>query len=256
MRILIATKNRGKFNEIAGFLSGDAGSGSLRRPSAALGAEVVFLGDFEVDDADFVEDGATHEENAGKKARYYWEKFCGGDDDGAAEAAAGDDGAAKAAVDFVLGEDSGIYVDALSDELGVQTRRWGAGEGASDEDWLTHFMKEMAKRAPGDEQRGAKFVCCACLVGGHDTSRGEPFEEFFKGETFGKITQEIADEVLPGLPLSSVFKPDGFDQVYAELGQDKKNEISHRGQAIAQVKSFSKNFLINLTNFLWNLKMF
>ena len=212
MKILIATKNKGKFGEIAGFLRG--GLGSLRGSGSAL--EVVFLGDCQVDDGGFVEDGVSHEENASKKARYYWEKFCG-------------------SFDFVLGEDSGIYVDALGDELGVQTRRWGAGEKATDEEWLEYFMKEMGARAPLDSERGAKFVCCACLV---RRVQGALIEEFFKGETFGKITQEVADEVLPGLPLSSVFLPEGFDKVYAELGRDEKNKISHRGQAVGKVKKW------------------
>jgi len=209
MKILVATKNRGKFNEISGFLNG------------LKDVDVEFLGDLDVRDDDFVEDGETHEENAMKKARYYWNKVCG-----------------RSVYDFVLGEDSGIYVDALADELGVHTRRWGAGHDASDKEWLEYFMKEMALRAIEDERRGAKFVCHACL-------KGADHESFYSGETLGKITRDISCAVLPGLPLSSVFRPEGFDQVYAELGRDKKNEISHRGQAISKVKEF-------LTKLKWN----
>ncbi len=207
MKILIATKNKGKFNEISGVLSTDD-------------VETIFLGDLSIEDADFVEDGDTHEANSYKKAKYYFDKL-------------------GADFDFVLGEDSGIYVDVLGDELGVKTRRWGLGESVSDKEWLEYFMKVMGERAVGDEARGAKFVCNACVVG--RKSDGSEFCEFFEGETYGKIVNEIAQEVLPGLPLSSVFLPDGFDRVYAVLTREEKNTISHRGRAIGKLNNFLKN---------------
>ena len=92
-KLLVATKNKGKFGEILNILKDG-------------GFELVFLGDLEVDDADFVEDGETFEENACKKAEYFSDKLGM----------------------MTLAEDSGLLVDALEGELGVQTRRWGAGE--------------------------------------------------------------------------------------------------------------------------------
>lgn len=219
MKILIATKNKGKFGEIVGVLQD------------LTDASFEFLGDLAVEDEDFVEDGATHRENAQKKARYYHDKLVrdGGHD-----------------FDFVLGEDSGIYVDALADELGLETRRWGAGHDATDEEWLSHFMKVMEERATDESERGARFVCHSCLIGpGGGVGSGGEVEEFFDGETHGRIVHEAASEVLPGLPLSSVFLADGFDRVYAALGQEEKNKISHRGRAIAKLKKF-------LTNSPWN----
>jgi XTP/dITP diphosphohydrolase len=219
VKILIATKNKGKYGEIAGFLAG------------VPGLEVVFLGDYEVEDEDFVEDGETHEENAYKKASYYFDKLV---------REIGHD------FDYVVGEDSGIYVEALADELGVETRRWGAGHDATDEEWLEYFMKEMEVRtglvANGGSEagRGAKFVCNACLVGpgSSGVGIGELLREHFEGETPGVIVGEIASEVLPGLPLSSVFLADGAEEVYSMLGREKKNEISHRGQAVAKLKEY------------------
>ncbi len=211
MKLLIATKNKGKFNEICGVLKAD---------TSVFGEDFdgVFLGDLNVSDEDFSEDGVTHAENAYKKASYYASKF-------------------KNDFDFVLGEDSGIYVNALADELGLQTRRWGAGELASDEEWLEYFMKEMEKKASNDNLRGAKFVCSACFI-------GDGIVEYFEGETFGKIVYEKQAGILPGLPLSSVFLPDGYDKVYAALSREEKNAISHRGRAMNKVK----DFLINLKN--------
>jgi XTP/dITP diphosphohydrolase len=210
MKILIATKNKGKFGEIAGFLAG------------VPGLQVEFLGDYEVEDEDFVEDGDTHAENAAKKALYYHGKLVRD---------------AGHEFDYVVGEDSGIYVDALADELGIETRRWGAGHDATDEEWLEYFMKEMGVRTLGGAGREAKFVCNACVVGGHSDS-DELFEEYFEGETPGRIAEKAEVDLLPGLPLSSVFLADGSDEVYAALGQEKKNEISHRGQAVAKLRKF------------------
>lgn len=256
MRILIATKNRGKFNEIEGVLKvrvedkGVKDERSENRP----GFEIFFLGDFKVEDRDFIEDGLTHEENARKKAKYYYEKvlagevlrdgkaFCFGDGglgygggaiDGFGEKVVTSGGFGNGG--FVIGEDSGIYVDALRGELGVQTRRWGAGENTSDEEWLEHFMKVMGEKAPNKSQRSARFVCYVYLVGDYD---GKHFEKLFEGETKGIIVREVCSEVLPGLPLSSVFLPEGYDKVYAALSTAEKNKISHRGQAMGKVRKF------------------
>lgn len=199
MKILVATKNRGKFGEIEGVLNG------------VFGAEVVFLGDIDSDPA-IDETGETQMENAKIKAAYYFEKY-------------GRD------FDFVLGEDSGIYVNALASELGVHTRRWGAGENATDEEWLDYFLEKMNARCVGGVDRGAKFVCNACLM-------SEGVCEFFEGETLGVILDKPMAPVLLGLPLSSVFLPDGFDVVYSALSREEKNMISHRGQAISKVKKF------------------
>jgi len=195
--LLVATKNPGKFKEICEALEG-------------AGFEPVFLGGVEVDDRDFVEDGEGFEDNAKKKARYYYESFGG-------------------RFEFVLGEDSGIMVDALDGELGVKTRRWGAGEKASDEGWVEYFLKRMDMVAEKD--RGAEFICVACLL-----CHGE--EHLFRGETKGVITQSLEAPIKPGIPLSSCFKPLGFDKVYAALSIEEKNRISHRGKALMGLKEF------------------
>lgn len=198
--LLVATKNQGKFKEIEEALKG-------------VNFKLVFLKDVAVDDSDFVEDGETFEENARKKARYYYEKFGG-------------------KFEFVLGEDSGIMIDALDGELGLKTRRWGAGEKASDEEWVEYFLKRM--EAVPEKERGAEFICCACLLSG-----GE--EHIFKGETDGVITHKLEAQIRAGIPLSSCFKPDGFSLVYAALSPEEKNKISHRGKAMAPLKSFLLN---------------
>lgn len=200
--LLVATKNPGKFREISEALNGAP-------------FKLVFLADLLIEDRDFVEDGLTFEENAEKKARYYFGKIG----------------------TLTLAEDSGIFVDALDGELGVKTRRWGAGEKASDQEWIDYFMKRMS--GVSTDKRGAKFACYACVAG---DLGGKEFIKHFSGETFGKITEILEVPIKPGIPLSSCFKPEGFDKVYAALSAEEKNKISHRGKAMAQVKDFLMDF--------------
>jgi XTP/dITP diphosphohydrolase len=186
--LLIATKNPGKYKEITEALA----------PLLET-FEFVFLGDLDVCDSDFIEDGESFSENAYKKAKYYFDKT----------------GL------FSFAEDSGLLVEALRGELGVKTRRWGAGEGATDEEWVEYFMKRMEKEV----DRRAKFVCNACFFDGKSA-------KFFEGETFGVITDELMAPIIRGLPLSSCFLPEGCDRVYAALEEGEKNKISHRGKAV------------------------
>lgn len=190
--LLIATKNPGKYKEILEVIG-------------ELPFEFLFLKDLGVDDSDFEEDGATFAENAYKKARYFFDKTGY----------------------LTLAEDSGILVNALVGELGVKTRRWGAGEKASDEEWIDFFMERME----GEENREAKFVCATHILGGN-------FSERFEGEAKGWITESLEADILPGIPLSSCFKPEGFEKVYASLEVDEKNQISHRGKAMREAKEF------------------
>lgn len=221
--LLVATKNPGKFKEIVEALD-------------VTDFRLIFLGDLSVDDGDFIEDGETFEQNAEKKAKYYYEKFGG-------------------KFEFVLGEDSGIVVDALDGELGVKTRRWvsdslrhdalasGAGEQeikVSDKMWIEYFLNRM--EGVKDAERGAEFVCYACVVG---SASGRFFVQRFSGETKGVITHTLEAPITTGIPLSSCFKPDGFDQVYAALSVEQKNKISHRGKAMAPLKKFLKNLLFS-----------
>jgi len=133
-KLLIATKNPGKFGEITGVLQ-------------ELPFEFVFLGDLDGFEEDFEETGETFYENALGKARHF----------------------SDLTGMLTLAEDSGILIDAFPDEFGVKTRRWGLGERANDEEWIAHFMKVM----DGVLERGAKFVCNAVLIDGENVDAFE-----------------------------------------------------------------------------------
>lgn len=208
-QLLIATKNKGKFGEIAEVLG-------------ELPIKLFSLDDLGIK-GDVEEHGETHEANAILKARYFF-----------AEAGAGLGSAAGGMP--TLGEDSGIYVDAFHGELGVKTRRWEGLGDATDKEWIEYFLKKMAN-VPANE-RGATFKTFAAVII-DEKSAQNPY--IFSGETHGTITRELEAPLIPGIPISSCFKPDGCDKVYAALSQHEKNQLSHRGKAMRRVKEFLGN---------------
>jgi XTP/dITP diphosphohydrolase len=196
-KLLIGTTNAGKIAEISSVLG-------------SLPIQIITPSDLGITQ-DVDETGTSYQENALIKAKFYYE---------------------QSRFAPTLGEDSGIIIEALKDQLGVHTRRWGAGPTASDQEWIDYFMQVM-QSYPDPSQRTAKFISHMSLI-------IEQKEYHFYGETTGHISLSIDAPLYPGLPLSSVFIPTGFTQVYTALGEDQKNQISHRGKAIAQVANFLK----------------
>jgi XTP/dITP diphosphohydrolase len=197
-KLLIGTSNPGKYGEIMEVI-GDLPF-SFHRPHE-LGL-----------DGSVEENGNTYEENAEIKARHF-HRQCGF---------------------LTLAEDSGIIVDALAGELGIKTRRWGAGGDASDEEWIKYFLNAM-KDVP-EHKRTARFVCCAAVIGAGGAGGLKDEVRFFRGETEGIITKDLEAPMIAGIPLSSCFRPVGFDRVYAALSVGQKNMISHRGKAMKAAK--------------------
>lgn len=190
--LVVGTSNPGKLREIKEVLDG---IGFEIRSAVEMGLN-----------HDVDESGKTYRDNAEIKVRYYY----------------GQTGI------LTLAEDSGIIVDALKGELGVKTRRWGAGHKASDQEWIEYFLNAL-KDVPA-EARTARFVCCAALLGDDGVPR------FFEGVTEGVITAGLEAEIYPGIPISACFKPIGYDKVYADLSVEEKNRVSHRGKAMHQIR--------------------
>lgn len=147
------------------------------------------------------EDFETLKENARSKARFYFERGGG---------------------TATLAEDTGLYVDALKDELGVKTRRWGAGPDATDEEWLAYFLRRMEH----EENRSAKFVAVVAYIDADGN------EYVFESEARGTILREPQATPLPGLPVSSVFVPEEYDVAFSALTHEQKSAVSHRGRAL------------------------
>ncbi len=192
MDLLIGTKNKGKVIEIT-----EALSGINIRCIGAHDAEIM---------EDPVETGSSFEENALQKARFYHQRS----------------GLPT------LADDSGIIVEALQSELGIHTRRWGAGADATDEEWITFFLNRMKR----ESNKRARFVCVLAYI-------DEEEKEFlFEGTCDGVITESLEADYLPGLPISGCFKPDGYDSVYSAMKVEQKNSTSHRGRAVEGFKNF------------------
>lgn len=124
-KILIATHNPGKLQEIKEFLSG-------------LPIDLVSLSDLGITQ-DVVEDGVTYEENSQKKAIFY----------------------AKLTNLPAISDDGGLQIAALNDEPGVKSRRW-LGYAATDDELIEHLRK-VSLRLP-DSNRNAKFVAVVSLA--------------------------------------------------------------------------------------------
>ena len=152
---------------------------------------------------EIIEDGTTFEENAMKKAKE-----------------------ASAYADMVaMADDSGLVVEALDGAPGIHSARY-AGEGATDADRIAKLLKVM----DGVTDRRAKFVCAAAIA-----YRGEEVK-LCVGEVKGTIA--LAPSGSNGFGYDPVFIPDGYDKSFAELTEDEKNAISHRGRAMRALAGF------------------
>lgn len=143
------------------------------------------------------EDGDTFEANALPKAR-----------------------AAAAATGRVsIADDSGIEAAALGGAPGVRSARY-AGEGASDEQNLSKLLAEAPAGSP------LAYVCALAYV---DPSTGE--ERVFEGRCTGRLAAEPRGERGFGYDPAFIPDDDSGALTMAELSDERKDEISHRGRA-------------------------
>jgi XTP/dITP diphosphohydrolase len=190
-KILIATTNQGKVQEIR---------------SLVRGLPALFLSLSEVPDIpEVVEDGATFEENALKKARMM----------------------AYSTGIVTLADDSGLCVDALDGRPGVHSARY-AGDNASDEEKYLRVLEEM-EDVPVP-RRSARFVCALALV----VPDGE--ETLFRGVCEGRITREPRGS--SGFGYDPIFYFEEAGCTFAEMDGELKNRVSHRGRALRQFAEF------------------
>lgn len=128
-----------------------------------------------------------------------------------------------------LSDDTGLEVDALDGRPGVYSARY-AGEDASYQDNVDKLLAELARVDSKD--RTAQFRTVVALVTEQST-------HFFEGICRGVIlTEQRGDQ---GFGYDPVFQPKGYQETFAELDSNIKNQISHRGLAIEKLKRFLKN---------------
>ncbi len=154
---------------------------------------------------DVVEDGSTFEENAIKKAI----------------------SVAKYTDKYALADDSGLEVYALSGAPGIRSSRY-AGDKAEDNENIEKLLSEMSS-IKGEERR-ARFVCCIVLA-----SPAGDIKTFY-GEVEGLIGTEARGK--RGFGYDPVFYPLGCDRTFAEMSDNEKDALSHRGIALRKLKKF------------------
>lgn len=165
---------------------------------------------------DVVEDGKTFEENAKKKAKEIYEFLLKRGDKNF----------------IVLADDSGLEVNYLNGEPGIYSARY-SGEHGNDKGNNEKLLRNL--KGVHKKDRGAKFVCQLAMF----TDQGEYFK--VAGEVKGYIIEELHGE--GGFGYDPLFFYDSLNKTFAELTSDEKNEISHRGVALKELKKIISQLL-------------
>lgn len=149
-----------------------------------------------------VEDGLTFEENAYKKAHHV----------------------ARVLGLPAIADDSGLVVNALDGAPGVYSARY-AGEDATDAENVEKLLTNME----GVSDRSAYFQCVLSIA----VPSGPALT--YEGRCDGEITHDRRGE--SGFGYDPIFFYPEFSATFAEVSMEKKNAVSHRGKALAEVKS-------------------
>lgn len=136
---------------------------------------------------------------------------------------------------LVLSDDSGLVVPALNGEPGVYSARY-AGEPKDDKANITKLLQRLEGKS--DDEREAYFV--SCLVIAHPTKESLVVE----GRAYGHIlTQESGQE---GFGYDPIFYAPSEGATFAEIPLERKNQISHRANALKQLLERLPNWLEEL----------
>lgn len=127
----------------------------------------------------------------------------------------------------VISDDSGLEVYALGGEPGIYSARY-AGPDATDEDNNLKLLRAV-NHLPDDKLQ-ARFVCVICFL-----QEGAP-PVYFEGACEGHLIKKTTG--LRGFGYDPLFIPSGYQETFAELGDDVKNQISHRARALEEFQEF------------------
>lgn len=169
--------------------------------------EVMSLADINCHE-DIPETADTLEGNALQKARYVFDKYgmsC-------------------------FADDTGLEVDALGGEPGVYSARYAGGEGHDSEANMAKLMQKLGD----NDNRKARFRTVIALI----TGSGDAVVKLFEGVAEGDIIREKRGG--EGFGYDPIFRPEGYDKTFAELGHEIKNKISHRARAVQKLVEYLK----------------
>lgn len=191
MKIIFASNNANKLAEI----------------QAALGNEfqLVSLNDIGFS-GDIPETGRTLEANALQKAKYIFERFN----------------------TPVFADDSGLEIEALNGEPGVDTAHYSGSRDAAAN------MSKVLKGLLNEKRRLAKFRTVIAFIDGGR-------EELFQGEVHGSISKEMKGD--QGFGYDPIFIPENDHRTFAEMDKSEKAMQSHRVRALEKFVRFIKSDL-------------
>ena len=127
-----------------------------------------------------------------------------------------------------FGDDTGLEVEALGGAPGVYSARFAGGEVHNAEANILKLMQELE----GKENRRAQFRTAISLI-------LDGKEYLFEGVIKGEIIKEKRGN--SGFGYDPVFIPEGYDRTFAELGNEIKNQISHRALAVNKLCEFLRS---------------
>lgn len=191
-KLFVATSNAHKLDEMRSIFTAGWQLIGMR--------EAGFHGDID-------EHGDTLEENAYLKAKALFEHLGGG---------------------WVIGEDTGLEVEALGGKPGARTARF-AGEGATAQD----NMAKLLRLLEGVSDRSAQFRTVIALI---DPGGGV---HYFEGVCRGRIAEHPMG--TGGFGYDPIFIPEGYEKSFAALPAEVKNRISHRARALAELRDFIRH---------------
>ena len=152
---------------------------------------------------DIPETGLTLEENARQKSTYIVEHYnhdC-------------------------FADDTGLEVDALNGEPGVHSARYAEGTDHDNE----ANMRKLLSKMSNVKERTARFrTVISLIING--------VEHQFEGRVEGCIATEKHGK--EGFGYDPIFIPEGYDKSFAELGEEVKNQISHRARAVKKLAEY------------------
>lgn len=152
---------------------------------------------------DIPETGLTLEENARQKSTYIVEHYnhdC-------------------------FADDTGLEVDALNGEPGVHSARYAEG---TDHDSEANMRKLLSKMSNVKERTARFRTVISLIING--------VEHQFEGRVEGHIATEKHGK--EGFGYDPIFIPEGYDKSFAELGEEVKNQISHRARAVKKLAEY------------------
>ena len=123
-----------------------------------------------------------------------------------------------------LADDSGLEVEALDGDPGIYSARY-AGEEATDEDNISKLISNMEQH----QNRSARFCCAMVFVKNAEDTKPIIIEKYWNGEI---LREAIGNN---GFGYDSIFYLPDLKCSSAQLEPEKKNLLSHRGQALNEL---------------------